>query len=283
MISTAVLVLLLWFALPGRNSPLPIITGTTEDKEIAGAVGFVVCGMTFSRADGTGGDRVEFTGSGFCVSPDGHIITNKHVVEENWKRMHSREWKLAIATNKIQTGIDIEFKIWVFFEKKKYPAEILYVSDKHDLAILKIDRHHQPFFALAASDQLDRGMEVTACGFPGAAQEPITDEEMLETIKRTTTYLKVDDFFKASDFVYVATTGSVSRIKEEENGRRWIQHNAQINPGNSGGPLLTSDGRVIGINTSRSGQPFQQGVFFALTMPLLKAEIERHIQGIVWK
>ncbi|MEM6436593.1 MAG: trypsin-like peptidase domain-containing protein [Cyanobacteria bacterium P01_D01_bin.115] len=43
------------------------------------------------------------------------------------------------------------------------------------------------------------------------------------------------------------TTGIVSRIDPE---RGLIQTDAAINPGNSGGPLLGSDGRLIGVNTS---------------------------------
>ncbi|MEM1279450.1 MAG: trypsin-like peptidase domain-containing protein [Cyanobacteria bacterium P01_H01_bin.152] len=43
------------------------------------------------------------------------------------------------------------------------------------------------------------------------------------------------------------TVGIVSRIDPE---RGLIQTDAAINPGNSGGPLLGSDGRLIGVNTS---------------------------------
>lgn len=43
------------------------------------------------------------------------------------------------------------------------------------------------------------------------------------------------------------TVGIVSRIDTE---RGLIQTDAAINPGNSGGPLLGSDGRLIGVNTS---------------------------------
>lgn len=43
------------------------------------------------------------------------------------------------------------------------------------------------------------------------------------------------------------TVGIVSRIDSE---RGLIQTDAAINPGNSGGPLLDSDGRLIGVNTS---------------------------------
>jgi S1-C subfamily serine protease len=63
------------------------------------------------------------------------------------------------------------------------------------------------------------------------------------------------------------TVGIVSRIDAE---RGLIQTDAAINPGNSGGPLLGSDGRLIGVNTSiyttqRSGGNI--GIGFAIPVP----------------
>ena len=46
------------------------------------------------------------------------------------------------------------------------------------------------------------------------------------------------------------TKGIVSGIRYHPNQDRWvIQTDAPINPGNNGGPLLTVDGRLLGINT----------------------------------
>lgn len=48
----------------------------------------------------------------------------------------------------------------------------------------------------------------------------------------------------------VVTSGIVSRRFFQDSNTRWvIQTDAALNPGNSGGPLLTLDGRVVGINT----------------------------------
>ena len=51
-----------------------------------------------------------------------------------------------------------------------------------------------------------------------------------------------------SGLTYTVTSGVFSGHRLD--GRnRLLQTDAPINPGNSGGPLITEDGRVIGINT----------------------------------
>lgn len=55
-------------------------------------------------------------------------------------------------------------------------------------------------------------------------------------------------------FGHTVTSGIVSALARNEVGiadfRSLIQTDAAINPGNSGGPLVTLDGRIVGINTS---------------------------------
>ena len=46
-----------------------------------------------------------------------------------------------------------------------------------------------------------------------------------------------------------------------------LQHDAVIHPGSSGGPLLDSAGRLIGINTARSGD--RGGLSFAIPVDMI--------------
>jgi S1-C subfamily serine protease len=69
------------------------------------------------------------------------------------------------------------------------------------------------------------------------------------------------------------TRGIVSQIRRDF---PWLEHRATviqtqtpINPGNSGGPLLSDDGRMIGVNSF--GDPKAQGLNFAVSVSDIRA------------
>jgi S1-C subfamily serine protease len=69
-------------------------------------------------------------------------------------------------------------------------------------------------------------------------------------------------------FDATVSTGVVSALGRSLTGPKGqliddvIQHTAPLNPGNSGGPLVTSSGRVLGINSAMAGR--SQGIGFAI-------------------
>jgi len=264
-----------------------IIQDASDEKAVAGAVGFVVCGARLVYPDGTEGDDVGSTGTCFLISADGHILTNKHVIQSVW---HLKNARLLLKKLRDELLLDVAPTIWVFFGKEKYTADIIHVSENHDLAILKVNRTQCAFFRIAGSDTWPRGKKIVACGFPGAAQNPLTAEEALLKLNRegmnAMPKTKVEKRFSARDFEYIRTEGTISRVTTEDgSSRRWIQHTASVNAGNSGGPLLDETGAVIGVNTLSfvKAYPGVSGVFFSLSTPQLKAEIIRHVPAAVWE
>jgi len=157
-------------------------------------------------------------GSGFIVSRDGMIITNKHVV------------------------LDEEAEYTVFTtDGRSFPARVLAKDPVQDLAVLKIDQENIidttgnftakpfPFVELGNSDTLKIGQTVIAIGNALAEFRNTVSVGVISGLGRTIT---------ASGGNFVETIEDV------------IQTDAAINRGNSGGPLLNLAGQVIGINTA---------------------------------
>lgn len=105
-------------------------------------------------------------------------------------------------------------------------ADVAYVHDAYDLAVLALPPavELREGFALAAAPPRDQDV-VVASGYPGIGHTPS----------------------------YQVTRGFVSNeryVFEDASGQHvYIQHSAPIDPGSSGGPLMTPDGKVLGINT----------------------------------
>jgi serine protease Do len=154
-----------------------------------------------------------------------------------------------VVTN--QHVVDGAASIEVYVQGKDRPvnARILGVSECNDLAVLDLEGDGYPFLAWYEGAP-EPGLDAWAAGFP------------------------------LSDPEYSLTRGSI--VKARANGEtEWasidyaIEHDANIQPGNSGGPLVTEDGRVIGVNYAvgdLGGTGTSQ--FFAISAELAQEVVE---------
>lgn len=256
----------------------PVVTDVRNERDLELSVGKVVCGFIRTAPHGEIFEDVNSHGSGFFVSAEGHLITNKHVVENTWNLQHAKELLKRIKQREL---VDIRPTVWVFLGRKKYPAEILHISSEYDLAILKISRKERNHFRLSGLDRIQRETTVRAIGFPGIAETPLSSQEEIEAyLKQATPTHRAEDAFKPADFEFTTTKGTVSRMRREEMGRTWIQTDCVFSPGNSGGPLVADDGTVLGINTLVHKKT--AGYYWSLATYQLKDEIEAHVPGIKW-
>ena len=132
---------------------------------------------------------------------------------------------VAVTNNHVVTGAAI-LRVFVGGESQPRNARIVGVSECSDLAVIDIEGDGYPYLEWF-DGQIYAGLDVFAAGFP------LGDPE------------------------FTLTKGIVSkaRTRGETNWASVIEHDANINPGNSGGPLVTTDGKVIGINYASSRGP----------------------------
>lgn len=162
-------------------------------------------------AQGGSSSKEQDIGSGFIVSSDGLILTNKHVVSDT-------EVKYQVITS----------------DDKKLEVKKIYRDPVNDLAIIKVDPPSGGNFkpiALGDSSKLQVGQFVIAIG------------TALGEFRQTVTTGVVSGLGRG------ITAGDPFGGFQERLDNL-IQTDAAINPGNSGGPLLNSAGQVIGVNVA---------------------------------
>ncbi|MFC1687832.1 S1C family serine protease [Patescibacteria group bacterium] len=156
-------------------------------------------------------------GTGFIISSDGLIVTNKHVVSNS------------------QTSDSTEYTV-ILHDGTQYDATVLDTDPFNDLALVKVEATGLTKLELGDSESLQIGQTVIAIGNALGEFSNSVTRGVVSGLSRTIT---------------AGTSGGSSETLEDI-----IQTDAAINFGNSGGPLLNLAGQVIGVNTaiSQEGQ-----------------------------
>lgn len=174
-------------------------------------------------------------GSGFIISSEGLILTNRHVVSTDG----------AEYTVILQDGTE-------------FPAEVVSRDPFNDIAVIKIlpkDGEKLPDLkpvTFGDSKDLKIGQNVIAIGNALAEFANSATKGIVSAIGRE----------------IVASDGN----GRGENLSGLIQTDAAINPGNSGGPLVNLAGEVVGINTAIASGA--NGIGFAIPIDDVKPVIE---------
>lgn len=180
--------------------------------------------------------QTEGAGTGFIITNDGLILTNRHVAGSQ------------------NTVYDVNTTYTVLTaDGKSYDAQVKSVDPTQDIAVLKIDAKNLPVAELGDSDQLQVGQYVVAVGNAlGEYQNSVT----LGVVSGRNRKIQASD-----------SSGGSSETLDN-----LIQTDAAINPGNSGGPLVNLKGQVVGINTAVASNA--QGIGFAIPINAAKSDIE---------
>jgi len=159
--------------------------------------------------------------TGCFIDSNGMILTNKHVVYNE-------------ATNTNYTIVKVRLadeEVWI-------DAEILNISEDHDLATIKIDKKNTNYFKIETD--LQNGETIYTIGNPNGFGLSFTSGVISSKLRNV---------------IYNNTT------------RQAVQTSLVINEGNSGGPVFDKNGDLVGIISFRlkdqSGEVIQ-GVSFAV-------------------
>ena len=129
----------------------------------------------------------------------------------------------------------------VLVDDTELHARLIALSEKNDLALLKVDGYQTPALQPATGHHPAQGDQVYAIGNPANLKNTVTSG------------------------IFSGYEGDL------------IQTNAQINPGNSGGPLIDPNGRVLGVNTKKKVGSAIEGLGFAIPIQTAMEEFRRHL------
>ena len=244
-------------------------------------------------------------GSGFIVTPDGYLITNAHVVQEDEEYLYRY---FAMSNLQEQADTDINELLAEMrragYEPTQDELDALYnayfnlLAQSFDLNNLRAGYKCVLGNVTPGSDISVRGigMDLRKIGEPYPGKDiailKIEGQSNLPTVT-----LGDDAAMRTGDRVYAMgypgaatlhdsidlnqsmqeptlTQGIISARKQMEGGWGIIQMDAAIHYGNSGGPLFNEAGEVIGINTfgsvDDSSGALVGGMNFAIPISIAK-------------
>ena len=154
-------------------------------------------------------DGRTFSGSGFCVTASGEVVTNRHLVVDSLGRVPAR---IAVIFSDTRNWLE---------------AHVIRSSAGADLSVLQIDRAGPyPWVGNVArsSASLPVGADVVTIGFPLGTETPMEGSGTKITARSS--------LFR----------GTVSKHLEDV-----IQIDAYAGAGSSGSPVFDLDGHVVGV------------------------------------
>ena len=159
-----------------------------------------------------------WSGTGTYITSDGYIVTNQHVsVGGSFYDIYPFSMRDLTTDTFIDpiTGNEVE----------PIEAKLIASSQCNDISLLKVESDIEVNYLEWYGKDFSPGLEVYTLGYPGIADGNIA-----------------------------VTTGVVSFLNSDGDtdwtapGRNTFAHTAPIYGGNSGGPVVSSEGKIVGIN-----------------------------------
>ena len=244
------------------------------------------------------------SGTGFVVSPQGHILTNRHVaaawnsyysfpsdafpgvllvqgakgweigpnlVEEfRWVPSETQFFGKKPMSGKVIEGENTYLDVTFNKNEQRFPAQGKpIVSTKHDVAIIKIDLPETlaPVKLRDADKDLAAGQPITVMGYPGISPDVFVGEYSSDFANRNPQIVKVPDV--------TVTPGNVGKVLRGQSSGKAATYYSEFGDyyqltvnatgaGNSGGPVFDKDGNAIGIFSASTSRNDATRITFAV-------------------
>jgi len=264
-------------------------------------------------------------GSGFFITTDGYILTNKHVIRTTEKQNQSEKEANEAVTGRIENmekkfadekkqmaDYAVELKQLKHMadsernrtRKKSYKSEYDYRLKRYETWKADYKKRHQNFLSeerTYRSQQADYNYKKSVANLSQSFTIILADNTELNVRLVATSadqdlaLLKLDGYKTPALQKYEARAltpggalyaiGNPAKLNNSVTSgifsgfeQGFIQTNAQIYPGNSGGPLVTDDGKVVGINTFKKITHKFEGLGFAIPIQKAFQEFGRYLR-----
>jgi len=189
----------------------------------------------------------EYTGSGFLVSDQGYIVTNRHVALP-WTEEAAIQPLLDIGATPVFTELTATFPRHMPMDVAQ--DTILRRSDDLDVAVMRItpaEAKGIPILPLRSDGTEGEDQRAIVVGYPTglAALLARADGNTLEALRKSAADMTdaIDQLAAAGEIAPVITDGIVSNVEDH-----LIAYDAATTSGGSGGPVFSGDGDVIAVN-----------------------------------